>query len=88
MTVGPGMGTPQNNGPYGKRLKGLSTLGTREPVPGYWHKMLLCSHFEFLVCDCVHNSRIYSINRPGARFLKVSVTFRARDQIFKSKYKE
>ena len=25
---------------------------------------------------------------PGARFLKVPVTFRARNQIFKSKYKE
>ena len=35
MTVGPGVGTPQNNDPYGKRLKGLPTLGTREPVPGH-----------------------------------------------------
>ena len=26
--------------------------------------------------------------RPGARFLKVPVTLRARNQIFKSKYKE
>ena len=26
--------------------------------------------------------------RPGARFWKVPVTFRARNQIFKSKYKE
>ena len=33
--------------------------------------------------------RIYSINRPGARFSKVPVTFRARNQIFKSElYKE
>ena len=65
MTVGPGVGTPQNNDPYGKRIKGLSTLGTQEPVPGCRHKMLLCSHFKYLVCDCVHNYRIYSINRPG-----------------------
>ena len=52
------------NGPYGKRLKGLSTLGTRKPVPGYRHKMVLCSRFEYPICDCVHNYRIYSINRP------------------------
>ena len=32
--------------------------------------------------------RIYSINRPGARFSKVPVTLRARNQTFKSKYKE
>ena len=51
--------------PIRERIKGLSTLGTREPVPGCRHKMLLCSHFKYLVCDCVHNYRIYSINRPG-----------------------
>ena len=28
------------------------------------------------------------VKGPGARFSKVSVTFRARNQIFKSKYKE
>ena len=33
-------------------------------------------------CQQVENSR------PGARFSKVPVTFRARNQIFKSKYKE
>ena len=27
---------------------GLSTLGAREPVPGHWHKMALCSHFEYI----------------------------------------
>ena len=31
---------------------------------------------------------IGSCQRPGARFSKVPVTFRARNQIFKSKYKE
>ena len=41
----PWVGTPQNNGPYGKSLKGLSTLGTREPVPG---------HGTGTKCCCVH----------------------------------
>ena len=54
MTVGPGVGTPQNNDPYGKRLNGLSTLGTREPVPGYRHKMVLCSQFKYLVYVTVY----------------------------------
>ena len=31
----------------------LSTLGAREPVPGYRHKMVLCSHFEYPICVCV-----------------------------------
>ena len=32
---------------------GLSALDSREPVPGYRHKMVLCSHFEYQICDCV-----------------------------------
>ena len=39
--------------------KSLSTLGTREPVPGYRHKMVLCSQFEYPIWDCVHS---YSIS--------------------------
>ena len=33
-------------------------------------------------------ARVPLIFRPGARFSKVPVTFRARNQMFKSKYKE
>ena len=44
--------------------------------------------------DLTKNSFIYGFPRwslstaPGARFSKAPVTFRARNQIFKSKYKE
>ena len=40
--------------------KGLSTLGALEPVPSYRHIMVLCSHFENPICDCVHS---YSISK-------------------------
>lgn len=32
---------------------GLSTLGAREPVPGYRQKMALCSHLGYQICKCV-----------------------------------
>ena len=28
-------------------VKGLSTLGSKEPVSEYQHKMVLCSHLEY-----------------------------------------
>ena len=35
---------------------GLFTLGAWEPLPGYRHKTVLCSHFEYpILCDCVHS---------------------------------
>ena len=30
-----------------------------EPVPGYQHKMVLSSHLEYPICNCVHS---YSIS--------------------------
>ena len=42
----------------------------------------------FCLCSNPSNNDIISAYRPGARFSKVPVTFRARNQIFKSKYKE
>ena len=32
---------------------GASALDAREPVSGYRHKMVLCSHLEYSICDCV-----------------------------------
>ena len=40
----------------------LPTLGSWEPVPGYsWHKMVLCSPFEYLICNCIHNYAILNL---------------------------
>ena len=36
----------------------LSTLGVQECVAGYRHKMVLCSHLEYPICNCVYS---YSI---------------------------
>ena len=44
--------------------KSLSTLGTREPVPGYRHKMALCSQFEYPIWDCVHSYSISPCQTP------------------------
>ena len=33
------------------KTQGLSTLGVQEPLSEYLHKMVLCSHFEHLICD-------------------------------------
>lgn len=45
--------------PFATRLEqeptGLSTLGAREPVPGYRHKMALCSLLGYQICKCVHS---------------------------------
>ena len=30
-------------------------LSTREPVTGYRHITVLCSHFEYLICDWVYS---------------------------------
>ena len=42
----------------------LSTLGAREPVPGYRYQMVLCSHFEYQICDCVHSYSILPCQTP------------------------
>ena len=36
-------------------------------MPGYWHKMVLCSHIEYPICDCVHS---YSISPRQTSILK------------------
>ena len=33
-------------------------------VPGYQHKMLLCSHFEYPIYDCVHSYSILPCQMP------------------------
>ena len=48
----------------GRLSLGLSTLGDRKPVPGYWHKMVSCSHFEYPICDCVHSYSISPCQMP------------------------
>ena len=40
-------------------ILGLSRLCAQEPVPGYQHKMVLCSHFEYPIYDGIHG---YSIS--------------------------
>ena len=47
-----------------KITKGLSTLGDWVPVPGCWHKMVLCSHFEYPIYDCVHSYSISPYQTP------------------------
>ena len=44
--------------------KNLSTLGTREPVPWYRYKMVLCSQFEYPIWDCVHSYSISPCQTP------------------------
>ena len=43
-------------------IYGLSTLGARDPVPGYRHKMALCSHLQYPICNCVLNNYSSSLN--------------------------
>ena len=35
--------------------KRLLTLAARKPVPGYRHKMVLCSHLEYAKCGSEHS---------------------------------
>ena len=42
----------------------LVTLGARELVPGFLHKMVLCLHFEYPICDCVHSYSILPHQTP------------------------
>ena len=58
-----------------KITKGLSTLGDRVPVPGCWHKMVLCSHFEFPIYDCLHS---YSMSPCQALFWNMSLAPRTK----------
>ena len=51
--------------------EGLSSLGAQEPVPGYWHKMVLCSYLEYQKCNCVHSDPIS--HRVRRQFLNMSV---------------
>ena len=44
--------------------------------------------FSVLILHSASKVAVGSAERPGARFSKVPVTLRARNQIFKSKYKE
>ena len=39
-------------------------LGARELVPGYRQKMVLCSLFEYPICDCVHGYSISPCQTP------------------------
>ena len=48
-------------------ILGLSRLCAQEPVPGYQHKMVLCSHFEYPICDCIYS---YSISPCQTSILK------------------
>ena len=29
----------------------MSTFDALQPVPEYWHKMVLCSHLEYPICN-------------------------------------
>ena len=49
-------------------IYGLSTLGPREPVTGYRHKMMLCSHLEYQICNCVHSYPISPCGTPIFKF--------------------
>ena len=42
----------------------LSTLGVRERVAGYRHKMVLCPHLEYLICNHVHSYSISPCQTP------------------------
>ena len=42
----------------------LSTLGVQECVAGYRHKMVLCSHLEYSICNCVHSYSISPCQTP------------------------
>ena len=37
----------------GLHSSGVSTLGARKPL--YQNKMVLCSHLEYPICDCVNS---------------------------------
>ena len=50
--------------------KGLFTFGAREPVPGYWHKMVLYSPVEYPICDCLYT---YSISPRQTPFWNMSL---------------
>ena len=41
---------------------GLSPLGSLQPVPGQRHKMVLCSQFEYPICNCVHNYSTFAMS--------------------------
>ena len=41
--------------------EGLFILGAREPVPRYRHKMVLCSHFEFPICDLQRSLSYFAV---------------------------
>ena len=43
---------------YGGGGGGGGSLAARERVPGYRHKMVLFSHLEYPICDCVHSCSI------------------------------
>ena len=64
--------------PRTKILKGLSTLGAREPVLRYRHKMVLCSHHEYPICHYVHS---YSISRCQTPFLNMSLAEYTRRKV-------
>ena len=42
----------------------LSTLGVQECVAEYRHKMVLCSHLEYLICNHVHSYSISPCQTP------------------------
>ena len=43
--------------------KGLCTLGAWALVPGYWHKMALCSQLECPICNRVHSYSLLPCHR-------------------------
>ena len=51
-------------------IEGLFTLGTRESVPWQRNIIVLCSHLECPICDCVH---CYSISACQTSFWHVSL---------------
>ena len=42
----------------------LSTLGSQDQMTGYRDKMVLLSHFEYPICDCVHHYSISPCQTP------------------------
>ena len=47
-----------------QQYRRVSTLGAREAVSEYRHKMVLCSHLEYPPCDRVHSYSISPCQRP------------------------
>ena len=58
-------------------LRGCPLFVPENQCLGSWHKMVLCSHFEYPICDCVHSFLYFALSDAIFKHHEVNSEYKA-----------